>query len=60
VLGDDNPMQTGSSLPAERQVLSAQLGFDVAALRRLDETSINAMFTSDAVRSALRSRWGAV
>lgn len=58
VLGDDNPMQTRSSLPAERAVLVDQLGFTTAQLVALDRTSVAAMFADDAVRAALASRLG--
>jgi adenosine deaminase len=58
VLGDDNPMQTRSSLPAERAVLTDQLGFTDIQLAALDRTSVAAMFADDSVRAVLRSRLG--
>ncbi|MFK4731373.1 adenosine deaminase [Agromyces mediolanus] len=56
VLGDDNPMQTGSDLAAERRVLVAQLGWDEGALAQLDRTSVAAAFLEPAVRRALEAR----
>jgi len=56
VLGDDNPMQTRSPLSAEREILRRSLGFDEAALRRLDEDSIRAAFIEPGVRDHLTCR----
>lgn len=56
VLGDDNPMQTGSDLSAERRVLVAQLGWDERSLAELDRTSVAAAFLEPAVRRALEAR----
>jgi adenosine deaminase len=56
VLGDDNPIQTGSLLSAERAVLSSELGFDDDALRRLDQISVEAAFLDASTRSSLRRR----
>jgi adenosine deaminase len=57
VLGDDNPMQTRSSLSQERAILQNQLDFDAAALRRLDADSIKAAFIEPAVRDHLTQRF---
>jgi adenosine deaminase len=57
VLGDDNPVQTGSALPAERAVLSDVLGFSDEDLISLDQTSLEAAFLSPAQRASL-SRTG--
>ncbi|SDJ50433.1 adenosine deaminase [Frankineae bacterium MT45] len=59
VLGDDNPMQTGSTLRDERLVLGRSLGFDRTDLQLLDETSVGAAFLEDSVRTALQVRLGA-
>jgi len=56
VLGDDNPMQTLSSLPAERRILAERLGFSTADLERLDRTSIDAAFLDDSTRTSLSTR----
>ncbi|MEO8094840.1 MAG: adenosine deaminase, partial [Pseudolysinimonas sp.] len=56
VLGDDNPMQTGSDLAAERDVLVRTLGWTDADLALLDATSIEAAFLEPAQRAALRAR----
>lgn len=56
VLGDDNPRQTQSPLSSERQVLSDELGFDAAALARLDSDSVDAAFIDESTRRALRAR----
>jgi adenosine deaminase len=56
VLGDDNPVQTGSLLSGERSLLSSVLGFDDAALGRLDAVSIEAAFLDDSTRSLLHHR----
>ena len=53
VLGDDNPMQTRSSLPAERTLLATTLGFDADRLDALDRTSVDAMFCDDSTRARL-------
>lgn len=57
VLGDDNPMQTRSPLSRERKILHRSLGFDAAALRRLDEDSIRAAFVEPGVRDHLTCRF---
>jgi adenosine deaminase len=56
VLGDDNPMQTGSDLPAERRVLIDALGWADDALAALDRDSIDAAFLEPAQRAALLAR----
>lgn len=56
VLGDDNPMQTGSDLAGERRVLADILGFTPAELRALDQTSISAAFLDDTTRTALNQQ----
>lgn len=53
VLGDDNPMQTGSGMAGEREVLASQLGWDAAALADLDRDSVDAAFLEPAQRAAL-------
>jgi adenosine deaminase len=50
VLGDDNPVQTGSLLSAERAALRDRLGFTPEDLRRLDETALEVAFLTDAER----------
>lgn len=50
VLGDDNPVQTGSPLSAERVVLTDRLGFGVEDLRRLDADALDAAFLTDSER----------
>jgi len=57
VLGDDNPLQTRSPLSREREILRQSLGFDEAALRRLDEDSIRAAFIEPGVREHLTCRF---
>jgi len=59
VLGDDNPRQTGSLLSSERKLLRDTLGFDEAALHRLDATSIDAGFMEASVRTQLARRLAA-
>jgi adenosine deaminase len=56
VLGDDNPMQTGSGLADERRVLGGQLGWTDAALAALDRDSVDAAFLQPAQREALLAR----
>lgn len=55
VLGDDNPIQTGSDLPSERTVLKEQLGWTDEELQRLDQVSIDAAFAEPSVRARLRA-----
>jgi adenosine deaminase len=50
VLGDDNPVQTGSPLSAERRVLADALGFSPEDLARLDADALAAAFLTDAER----------
>jgi adenosine deaminase len=53
VLGDDNPVQTGSLLSGERVVLREALGWSAAQLARLDADSLDAAFlTADERRAA--------
>jgi adenosine deaminase len=52
VLGDDNPMQTGSLLSNERRVLVEELGFSEADLDELDRVSIQAAFLEAGTREA--------
>ncbi|HEV7742297.1 MAG TPA: adenosine deaminase [Pseudolysinimonas sp.] len=56
VLGDDNPVQTGSDLRAERRILIDSLGWTDADLALLDAVSIDAAFLEPAQRLALRAR----
>ena len=56
VLGDDNPMQTGSDLVAERDVLTGILGWSAADLAALDTSSVDAAFLEPSQRAALRAR----
>lgn len=56
VLGDDNPMQTGSDLRGERQVLVDRLGWTAQQLDELDRVSVAAAFLEPGVRAALRDR----
>jgi len=55
VLGDDNPLQTGSDLVGERRVLVERLGWSPADLDELDRVSIDAAFLEPAERASLRS-----
>lgn len=56
VLGDDNPMQTGTDLADERRILTDTLGFTPADLAAIDEASIAAAFLDPATRTALASK----
>lgn len=56
VLGDDNPMQTGSDLGAERAVLTDVLGWSAEQLGVLDRDSVDAAFLPASTRAALRER----
>jgi adenosine deaminase len=59
VLGDDNPMQTGSGLAQERDVLVDALGWSTSDLADLDRASIDAAFLEPAQRSILLARLNA-
>lgn len=50
VLGDDNPVQTGSLLSDERRVLRERLGFTAEDLARLDTDALDAAFLTPAER----------
>jgi adenosine deaminase len=56
VLGDDNPMQTGTDLRDERAVLVDVLGFTPADLEALDRVSVDAAFLEPDTRKALTAR----
>ena len=56
VLGDDNPVQTGSPMSAERAVLRDQLGFTDAELLAVETVSVTAAFADDSVRASLAAR----
>jgi adenosine deaminase len=56
VLGDDNPMQTGSDLVGERNVLVDRLGWTVEQLDELDRVSVAAAFLEPGAREALRAQ----
>jgi adenosine deaminase len=56
VLGDDNPIQTGSPLSTERAVLAGRHGFSPAELTALDRRSIEAAFLDDSLRRELADR----
>ena len=50
VLGDDNPVQTGSLLSGERAVLRDRLGFTPEQLQRLDADALEAAFLTPSER----------
>lgn len=52
-LGDDNPMQTGSGLRQERDLLEHTLGFSADDLCRLDLASVESAFLHDSTRREL-------
>jgi adenosine deaminase len=56
VLGDDNPLQTGSDLRGERAVLTDVLGWSADQLDALDRASIDAAFLDPSTRQRLRER----
>jgi adenosine deaminase len=56
VLGDDNPMQTGTDLRDERTLLADVLGFSSHDLDALDEASLDAAFLDQQTRSALAAK----
>jgi adenosine deaminase len=56
VLGDDNPVQTGSPMSAERAVLRDQLGFTDTEMVALERVSVQAAFAADSVRAELAAR----
>lgn len=53
VLGDDNPMQTGTDLAHERALLDTAFSWTADDLRGLDRTSVEAAFVSDDDRARL-------
>jgi len=56
VLGDDNPMQTGTDLRDERRILVDVLSFSSSDLASLDQTSLDAAFLDPQTRSALAAK----
>lgn len=57
VLGDDNPMQTGTDLADERRILTDVLGFTPTDLAALDQSSLEAAFIDRTTRSALEAKY---
>ncbi|MBX3099367.1 MAG: adenosine deaminase [Salinibacterium sp.] len=56
VLGDDNPLQTGSGMREERETLVSTLGFGPDDLAALDRASVDAAFLEPSTRRALAAR----
>ncbi|MCU1441604.1 MAG: Adenosine deaminase [Rhodoglobus sp.] len=56
VLGDDNPMQTGTDLREERGILIDVLGFSAEHLDAIDEASLDAAFLDPGTRHALAAK----
>ena len=56
VLGDDNPMQTGTDLAHERALLETAFSWTLDDLRNLDRTSVDAAFVSDGDRARLAAK----
>lgn len=56
VLGDDNPMQTGTDLRHERALLADTFRFTPDDLAALDQASLDGAFLDAPTRSALASR----
>lgn len=56
VLGDDNPMQTGTDLAHERALLSSAFNWTLDDLFVLDHTSVEAAFVEPGERERLRAR----
>ncbi len=56
VLGDDNPMQTGTNLRDERRILADALGFSSDDLSALDRVSLDAAFLDPATRISLTAK----
>ncbi len=56
VLGDDDPITTGSPLGREDAVLRDALGFDVTMLAAIARRSVDVAFAEDGVRQALEAR----
>lgn len=56
VLGDDNPLQTGTGLREERELLARALSFTPDDLAALDRVSVDAAFLEPAIRRSLAAR----
>lgn len=53
VVGDDDPITTGSRLASELALLETEVGLGSAAVRRLRATSIERVFCEESVRAAM-------
>ena len=56
VLGDDNPVQTGTDLRYERDLLATEFGWTADELAALDRTSVAAAFLEPGVRTRLQGQ----
>lgn len=55
VLGDDDPVTTGTPLSAERRIVLDEMDLDPAHLMAMSEAALDVAFCSDAIRATLRS-----
>jgi adenosine deaminase len=58
VLGDDNPVQTGSAMSAELAVLRRDLDFTDAEIADLERISVRSAFVDETIRAELANRLG--
>jgi adenosine deaminase len=54
VVGDDDPVTTGSRLGNELALLESAVGLEVADLARVRDSSVERVFCEESVRAALR------
>jgi adenosine deaminase len=55
VVGDDDPITTGSPLANELALLTSAVGLEAADLARIRDTSIERVFCEESVRAAMRA-----
>ena len=59
VLGDDNPVNIGTTLAAEERLLEADAGLTREQARALQRTAVEVAFTDEATRARLRETFAA-
>jgi adenosine deaminase len=59
VIGDDNPVNIGTTLAAEEELLETEAGLTPEQARDIQRTAVEAAFTDEATRASLRRRFDA-
>jgi len=59
VIGDDNPVNIGTTLAAEERLLETEAGMTAEQARDIQRTAVEVAFTDESTRAALRRRFAA-